>query len=170
MKTALVTGASRGIGLETALALARHGYRVAATMRTPARAPELRSTAALEKLPIEVFAMDVDEDASVRSGVAQVVERLGPIEVLVCNAGIERTGAVEELPLSEFRAVMETNYFGAIRAIQAVLPSMRERGSGCIINVTSISGRSWTSQAARAGNCATSSGRMRRPSWAGGSR
>jgi NAD(P)-dependent dehydrogenase (short-subunit alcohol dehydrogenase family) len=141
MKTALVTGASRGIGLETALALARHGYRVAAAMRTPARAPELAATAALESLPIEVLAMDVDADQSVLLGVERVVERLGPIDVLVCNAGIERTGAVEELPLSEFRAVMETNYFGPIRAIQAVLPSMRERRSGCIINVTSISGR-----------------------------
>jgi len=61
--------------------------------------------------------------------------------VLVNNAGVERTGSVEELPLADFRAVMETNYFGAIRCIQAVLPSMRQRRSGCIINVTSVGGR-----------------------------
>jgi len=61
--------------------------------------------------------------------------------VLVNNAGVERAGSIEELPLSEFRAVMETNYFGVLRCIQAVLPHMRERSSGCIINVSSVAGR-----------------------------
>ena len=61
--------------------------------------------------------------------------------MLVNNAGIERAGSIEELPLVEFRTVMETNYFGALRCIQAVLPHMRQRRSGCIINVSSVAGR-----------------------------
>jgi NAD(P)-dependent dehydrogenase (short-subunit alcohol dehydrogenase family) len=109
-------------------------------MRNPDAAPDLANIAAREKLAISVFSMDVDSDASVASGIERV-NRAGPIDVLVNNAGIERTGSVEEIPLSEFRAVMETNYFGALRCIQAVLPAMRQRRSGCIINVTSVAGR-----------------------------
>lgn len=141
MATVLITGSSRGIGLESALTFARAGHTVAATMRSPARAPELARIAEREQLPIGVFAMDVDDDASVREAVARITEDLGPIDVLVNNAGIGLTGSVEELPLATFRAVMETNYFGVIRCAQAVLPSMRARRSGCIINVASISGR-----------------------------
>jgi NAD(P)-dependent dehydrogenase (short-subunit alcohol dehydrogenase family) len=85
--------------------------------------------------------MDVDSDASVSAGIARITRELGPIDVLVNNAGIERTGSVEEQTLADFQAVMNTNYFGAIRCIQAVMPSMRERRSGCIINVTSVAGR-----------------------------
>jgi len=140
MASVLITGTSSGIGLATALAFGRAGHKVAATMRNPSRAPELAQIAAREKLPITISAMDVDSDESVREGVGRVLTE-GPLDVLVNNAGIERTGSVEELPLAEFRAVMETNYFGAIRCIQAVLPRMRERRSGCIINVASISGR-----------------------------
>jgi NAD(P)-dependent dehydrogenase (short-subunit alcohol dehydrogenase family) len=110
-------------------------------MRNPSRSPELAQVAASEKLPINISAMDVDSDASVKDGVGKIFEGVGPVDVLVNNAGIERNGSVEELPLAEFRAVMETNYFGAIRCIQAVLPAMRERRSGCIINVTSVAGR-----------------------------
>jgi len=84
--------------------------------------------------------MDVDDDASVTQGVTAAVKALGPIDVLVNNAGIERSGTVEELPLAEFRAVMETNYFGVIRCIQAVLPAMRQRRTGCIVNVSSVAG------------------------------
>ncbi|MEP7067430.1 MAG: SDR family oxidoreductase [Gemmatimonadota bacterium] len=141
MSTVLVTGTSKGIGFETALAFGRAGHRVAATMRTPDKSPELAEIAAREKLPITVSIMDVDTDASVHDGVARIARELGPIDVLVNNAGIERTGSVEECSLADFRAVMETNYFGAIRCIQAVLPSMRQRKSGCIINVTSVAGR-----------------------------
>ena len=85
--------------------------------------------------------MDVDSDQSVSQTIARIQKDHGPIDVLVNNAGVERTGIVEELPLAEFRAVMETNYFGSIRCIQAVAPGMRRRKSGCIINVSSVAGR-----------------------------
>ena len=140
MSTVLVTGCSTGIGLATALAFARAGHTVAAGMRNPARSPQLASIADREGLPITVITMDVDADASVAAAMARIAKELGPIDVLVNNAGIERMGAVEELPLADFRAVMETNYFGVIRCVQAVLPSMRERGSGCIINIASVAG------------------------------
>ncbi len=140
MASVLVTGASRGIGKATCLSLGRAGHQVYATMRDPEGAPELAAAAEVESLPITVWAMDVDSDESVRGTVKDIVAH-GPVDVLVNNAGIERHGTVEELDLSEFRAVMETNYFGAIRCTQAVLPSMRSRGAGCIINVTSVAGR-----------------------------
>src|SRR5271165_7321311 len=110
-------------------------------MRNPWHSPELAETAARENLPVTVSTMDVDSDQSVSQTIATIEQDHGPIEVLVNNAGIERMGSVEELPLAEFRAVMETNYFGALRCIQALLPQMRQRRSGCIINVTSVAGR-----------------------------
>ncbi len=140
MTTVLVTGCSTGIGFATALAFGRAGHAVAAAMRNPSRAPELANIAARESLPITVFQMDVDSDASVSAAVSRIEHELGPIHVLVNNAGIERMGAVEELPLADFRAVMETNFFGVIRCIQAVLPGMRELRKGCIINVASVAG------------------------------
>jgi NAD(P)-dependent dehydrogenase (short-subunit alcohol dehydrogenase family) len=85
--------------------------------------------------------MDVDSDSSVKTAIADIQKDAGQIDVLVNNAGIERNGSVEELPLAAFRAVMETNYFGSLRCIQAVVRQMRERKSGCIINVTSVAGR-----------------------------
>lgn len=144
MKTVLITGASRGIGFETALAFGRAGHRVHATMRDPVRAPELGRTAAREELPISISVMDVDSDESVRDTIGAIQEG-EPIDVLVNNAGIGRRGTIEELDLAVFRAVMETNYFGALRCMQAVLPKMRVRASGCVINVTSVAGRICTS-------------------------
>jgi NAD(P)-dependent dehydrogenase (short-subunit alcohol dehydrogenase family) len=140
MATVLISGTSSGIGFATALAFGRAGYTVAATMRSPTRAPELANVAAREKLAITVSAMDVDSDASVKEAIPRIVKEMGPIDVLVNNAGIERTGSVEELPLAECRALMETNYFGVIRCVQAVVPAMRQRRSGCIINVASVAG------------------------------
>ena len=141
MSNVLITGTSRGIGLETALAFARTGHTVVATMRNPSASPELAEIASHEQLPISIYTMDVDSDSSVSSATAAIQQNHGPVDVLVNNAGIERAGSVEELPLAEFKAAMETNYFGAIRCIQAVVPSMRQRRSGCIINVTSVAGR-----------------------------
>jgi NAD(P)-dependent dehydrogenase (short-subunit alcohol dehydrogenase family) len=110
-------------------------------MRDPSRSPQLAEIAKREQLPIKVSAMDVDSDASVRESIAAIHKTQGPLNVLVNNAGIERRGSVEELDISEFRAVMETNFFGALRCIQAVLPEMRGRRSGCIVNITSVGGR-----------------------------
>jgi NAD(P)-dependent dehydrogenase (short-subunit alcohol dehydrogenase family) len=141
MASVLVTGTSKGIGMATALVLGRAGHTAHATMRDPQSAPELARTAAEEGLPIRVSAMDVDSDASVAQAVGAIEEADGPVDVLVNNAGIERRGSTEEMPLSDYRAVMETNFFGALRCIQAVLPRMRERRAGCIINVTSVAGR-----------------------------
>jgi len=141
MASVLITGTSKGIGLETALAFGRAGHAVYATMRNPSRSSELAETAAREKLPISVSAMDVDSDQSVGEGIAAVLKNHGPIDVLVNNAGVEGAGSVEELPLADFRSIMETNYFGAIRCIQALVPHMRQRRSGWIINVTSVAGR-----------------------------
>ncbi len=141
MATVLITGTSTGIGLATALDLAKSGHKVYATMRNPARAPELGKRASAEGLPISILTMDVDNDRSVSDCFAAVFQQDAKIDVLVNNAGIERHGSVEELPMEDFRATMETNYFGALRCIRQVLPGMRERGSGCIINVTSVAGR-----------------------------
>jgi len=141
MASVLITGTSRGIGLATALAFGRAGHPVYATMRQPLQFPELAQTAEREKLPISVTTMDVDSDQSVRNTVTQIQEQHGPIDVLVNNAGVAESGAVEEVPLADFRAVMETNYFGAIRCIQALVPYMRQRRKGCIINVSSVAGR-----------------------------
>jgi NAD(P)-dependent dehydrogenase (short-subunit alcohol dehydrogenase family) len=110
-------------------------------MRNPSRAPLLAETAAREKLPIRVSQLDVDSDDSVTYGIGAIIQEAGAIDVLVNNAGVEGRGAVEEIPLAKFREIMETNYFGAIRCIQALVPQMRERRSGCIINVSSVAGR-----------------------------
>lgn len=133
----LITGASKGIGYDTSLLLARAGHDVIATMRNP-DASDLGKVAGETKLPVTVMQMDVDDDASV----AAVFDKVGnSIDVLVNNAGILSINAVEDESLEQFRQVMETNYFGAVRCIKRVLPAMRKRGSGGIINVTSVAGR-----------------------------
>ena len=141
MASVLITGTSKGIGLETALAFGRAGHQVHATMRNPSQSPSLAQIAARENLPISISMMDVDSDQSVNDAISEILKAHGPIDVLVNNAGVEGKGPVEELPLAMFRAIMETNYFGALRCIQALVPQMRERQSGCIINVSSVAGR-----------------------------
>jgi NAD(P)-dependent dehydrogenase (short-subunit alcohol dehydrogenase family) len=129
MRSALVTGTSTGIGLEIALHFARKGYRVFAGARKPdvvQKHPNL--------VPVR---LDVDQDASVRECVASV----GPVDVLVNNAGIGIAGTIEMMPMEKVRALFETNFFGAVRMVQAVLPSMRERRTGTVVNVSSGMGR-----------------------------
>ncbi len=145
MKKVIVTGSSRGIGLEIALVFGRAGYQVFATMRTPSKANELSEKIRSGSLPITLHQMDVNSDDSVKSCIGDIIEKNGPIDVLINNAGIGLNGSIEEMPISDFKSVFETNLFGAVRCIQAVLPSMREQKNGCIINVTSVSGRLTTS-------------------------
>jgi NAD(P)-dependent dehydrogenase (short-subunit alcohol dehydrogenase family) len=141
MSIALVTGTSSGIGLATAVSLARREHKVIATMRNLERATDLRKIAEAENLPISFEELDVNSEASVNNSMIRLLSEHGHIDVLVNNAGLGGGGSIEELPLEFFREVMETNYFGALRCIKALIPSMRERRSGCIINVTSIAGR-----------------------------
>src|SRR5208282_4692179 len=137
MAKVLITGTSKGIGYHTTLLLARAGHEVVATMRNSG-ASDLAKVAAAAKLPVTILPLDVDDDGSV----AQVFAKVGDsIDVLVNNAGILSLNAVEDESLEEFQRVMQTNYFGAVRCVKQVLPVMRMRGSGCIINVTSVAGR-----------------------------
>lgn len=141
MKTIVVTGASTGIGFATAVSLARAGHDVFATMRNPSRSAELQKLAAEESLSITVVSLDVTDEASVKSGIAHAAESRGRIDVLVNNAGVGHLGSVEETPIELVRQTMETNFFGALRCTQAVLPGMRKQKSGHIINISSIAGR-----------------------------
>lgn len=141
MSTVLITGCSTGIGFATAELMARSGHTVYATMRTPQKSPELAQLAERDNLPITILTMDVDSDESVKSTVAEVLAQAGQIDVLVNNAGIGLGTSVEESPINDYEATMQTNYFGTLRCIQALLPGMRERRAGCIINVSSVAGR-----------------------------
>jgi NAD(P)-dependent dehydrogenase (short-subunit alcohol dehydrogenase family) len=140
MEIAVVTGTSTGIGLTTALHLARNGYRVFAGMRDVRKGADLRHAAAAETLPVEIIQLDVTDAASTAAAFATVAAA-GPVDVLVNNAGIGGASPLELTPEEEHRRMFETNYFGAVRCIQAVLPSMRERRRGAIVNITSMAGR-----------------------------
>jgi NAD(P)-dependent dehydrogenase (short-subunit alcohol dehydrogenase family) len=129
MTRVLVTGCSTGIGRATAVELVKRGMEVVATARRPETLDDLDVAARLR--------LDVDDDASVRDA----MHAAGDLDVLVNNAGWEVSGPVERVPLTEVRAMFETNYFGALRMIQAAVPAMRERGAGVIVNVSSVAGR-----------------------------
>jgi NAD(P)-dependent dehydrogenase (short-subunit alcohol dehydrogenase family) len=140
MTTAVLTGSSTGIGYATALRLARDGHHVIATMRAPGSS-DLASVAEAEGLSLETRALDVTDQSSVDGVFSDVLKNHGSVDVLVNNAGISRSSAFEETDLETFAEIMETNYIGAIRCTKAVLPGMRDVGSGCIVNVSSQAGR-----------------------------
>ncbi|GAB1338663.1 oxidoreductase [Streptomyces sp. E-15] len=144
MSVVLVTGCSSGFGLEIALAFAREGDTVYASMRNPAKADRLRERAAAEDLSVEVIALDVTDETSVRQAVAHVEQRHGAIDVLVNNAGITYAGAVELTPEEHARRLFDTNFWGALRTVRAVLPAMRAAGRGTIVNISSLAGRMWS--------------------------
>lgn len=141
MKSVIITGTSKGIGMETALAFARAGYKVFATMRNPENATSLMQVIKEESLSVSVTALDVDSDESVKRCIEAILAENGSIDVLVNNAGIERHGSVEELSMVDFKDVMETNFFGVLRCTKALLPLMRKNRNGCIINIASIAGK-----------------------------
>jgi NAD(P)-dependent dehydrogenase (short-subunit alcohol dehydrogenase family) len=126
----LVTGTSTGIGFATALHLARHGHRVVATMRNLAKAGPLEEAARQERLPLTVRELDVTRPDSIDRAVVATRDGEGPIDVLVNNAGIGGATPLELTPEAEHRAMFEANYWGPIRMIQAVLPSMRHVDRG----------------------------------------
>lgn len=140
-KIAVVTGSSSGIGFETSLLLAKNGFRTYATVRNPDKAKALRDISDKGELPIHVVELDVDSDKSVKDAIDRIKDESGRIDVLVNNAGYALFGALEDLSMDEIKAQFETNLFGAIRVMKAVLPIMRKKQGGTIVNVSSIGGR-----------------------------
>ncbi|GAB5562983.1 MAG: SDR family oxidoreductase [Winogradskyella sp.] len=130
-KVVLITGGSSGIGKSVGEYLQEKGFTVFGTSRNPKNYPN-------SKFPI--VALDVTKKETIASCVAEVVEKASRIDVLVNNAGAGITGPVEEIPDEEIKRNFETNFFGPINVIKAVLPTMRNQNSGMIINVTSIAG------------------------------
>lgn len=141
LKTVLITGATDGLGRAAALLLAGEGYRVFAGGRNAERRAALDAEARENKLPLEAVEMDVCDDASVDRALGEIHAQAGPIDVLVNNAGIAIVAVMEEISLVDLRRQFETNLFGAVRVTQRVLPEMRERRRGRIINMSSVSGK-----------------------------
>ena len=141
MATILITGCSSGFGKLAALQFARKGDTVYASMRNTSKGKELEEARDSEKLKIELLQLDVTDEASVNTAVAKVIAEAGQIDVLVNNAGIGAHGPIEETDDDEAKEIFETNFFGALRTIRTVLPHMREKKAGTIVNVSSLAGR-----------------------------
>ena len=139
-KVAVVTGSSTGIGFETSLLLARNGFYTYATMRNTKKSETIEKIASKENLPLKVLPLDVDSLDSVRNTIDKILDEKNKIDILVNNAGYGLFGALEDISIQEVKQQFETNFFGAIRTIKQVLPSMREEKNGMIINVSSIAG------------------------------
>lgn len=137
----VVTGANSGIGRAIAIHLATQGHEVFGTVRDPDRAGKLLSMAADAGVEVSLVRLDIADDDSVANGFAEIGERAGRVDVLVNNAGVGGNGVVEECSPATFLDVMNVDLCGAVRCIQAVLPQMRERRSGCIVNISSVAGR-----------------------------
>jgi NAD(P)-dependent dehydrogenase (short-subunit alcohol dehydrogenase family) len=137
---ALITGASTGVGLHTAIRFAEAGYRTIATMRNTAKKGELLAQAKAAGVKVTIRQLDVAKPASIRRAIAGAIASFGGVDVLVNNAGAGFLASVEQTSEADLRNVMEVNFFGVWNATKAVLPHMRERGSGRIITVTSVGG------------------------------
>src|SRR5215813_10473390 len=131
-KVVLITGASSGVGQSTARLLSHNGYKVFGTSRNAAAAAGIPT--------VKMLPLDVTSDDSVAACVKAVANDAGRIDVLVNNAAYELAGALEEVSIEEAKAQFETNFFGVMRMVKAVLPEMRERRSGRIINISSLAG------------------------------
>ena len=140
MRVTVITGCSTGIGLVTARHLARRGDRVYATARHPDRSAALQEAASAEP-NLQTLPLDVTDDKSVASAIETVLAREGHIDALVNNAGIGVFGTFEFTPEAEARATFETNFWGVMRVTRAVLPSMRARRKGVIVNISSVAGK-----------------------------
>lgn len=138
----VVTGANSGIGRATAIHLAAQGHTVFGTVRSISKAGKLEAMAADAGVHVELVELDIADDDSVRAGFARILDATGGrVDVLVNNAGVGGNAVAEECPPSLYLDVMNVNLCGAVRCLQEVLPGMRERRRGAIVNITSIAGR-----------------------------
>jgi NAD(P)-dependent dehydrogenase (short-subunit alcohol dehydrogenase family) len=138
---ALITGGTDGLGKAGAIRLARNGYRVCVTGRNAERRAAMEQLAREQSLPITAVEMDVREEASMRRALDLIYAQSGLIDVLVNNAGVGYYAVMEEISMEHLREQFETNFFSVVRLTQLVLPQMRARRHGRIVNVSSIAGR-----------------------------
>ena len=140
-KTCIVTGANSGIGRSTAITLAKNDYTVFATMRSLERGEKLREIAQELNLVIKAVELDVSNTDSVNQGINEILNQTDQIDILINNAGVGSNAVIEDVDIESDKSVFETNFWGVVRCIQAVLPTMRQQKSGHIIQVSSIAGR-----------------------------
>ena len=140
-KTCIVTGANSGIGRSTAITLAKNDYTVFATMRSLERGEKLREIAHQLNLEIKEVELDVSDTDSVNQGINEILNQTDQIDILINNAGVGSNAVIEDVDIESDKSVFETNFWGVVRCIQAVLPTMRQQKSGHIIQVSSIAGR-----------------------------
>lgn len=140
-KTVLVTGCSSGIGYATCLVFARNNFATYGSVRDLSKAERIQEITNKEKLPLKIIRLDVNEDESIRIAIQKIIFDSGGIDILINNAGYGMFGPIEEISIKEIKEQFETNFFGTIRLIKAIVPIMRKQRNGTIVNISSMVGR-----------------------------
>ena len=139
-RVVLVTGCSSGVGMYTSVLLAKKEFRVYATVRNPNSTRALKALVESENVKLSILNLDVQNESSVQTSVAKIIQEAGCIDVLVNNAGFGSVRSLEQSTFKEIEEVMDVNFYGAVRCIRTVLPHMRERHSGHILSISSVGG------------------------------
>jgi short-subunit dehydrogenase len=140
-KTVLVTGCSSGIGYATCLVFARNNFTTYGSVRELSKAERIQEITNKEKLPLKIIRLDVNEDESIRIAIQKIISDSGRIDILINNAGYGLFGPIEEISIKEIKEQFETNFFGTIRLIKAIVAIMRKQRNGTIVNISSMVGR-----------------------------
>lgn len=140
-RTVLVTGCSSGIGLATCHVLSRNNFMTYGTVRNLSKAKKIQDLINSENLSLKILRLDVNDNQSIKLAVKKILTDTGRIDVLINNAGYGMFGPVEEITTQEVKKQFETNFFGTIRLIKAIVPIMRKQGNGTIVNISSMVGR-----------------------------
>jgi NAD(P)-dependent dehydrogenase (short-subunit alcohol dehydrogenase family) len=141
IRTVLVTGCSSGIGLATCHVLSRNNFMTYGTVRNLSKAKKIQDIINGENLSLKILRLDVNDNQSIKIAVKKILTDTGRIDVLINNAGYGMFGPVEEITTQEVKKQFETNFFGTIRLIKAIVPIMRKQGNGTIVNISSMVGR-----------------------------
>lgn len=140
-RTVLVTGCSSGIGLATCHVLSRNNFMTYGTVRNLSKAKNIQDLMNGENLSLKILRLDVNDNQSIKLAIKKILNDIGRIDVLINNAGYGMFGPIEEITTQEIKKQFETNFFGAIRLIKAIVPIMRKQGNGTIVNISSMVGR-----------------------------
>ncbi len=140
-RTVLVTGCSSGIGLATCHVLSRNNFKTYGTVRNLSKAKKIQDLINRENLSLKILRLDVNDNQSIKLAIKKILNDTGRIDVLINNAGYGMFGPIEEITIQEIKKQFETNFFGAIRLIKAIVPIMRKQGNGTIVNISSMVGR-----------------------------